>query len=95
MPRGFAFQPPEQFRDFILVQLQKRNLTATETSEGFDFENDVIKGTLTLKPISVIWKTKPGVEILDVPLAKGKSSASFKNISDALSFITMRLSKKS
>jgi hypothetical protein len=86
---------PEQFLSFIRVQLQRRGLEVRESIDGFDFENAYLAGTLTLKPIILTWKEKAGFEILDTPAGKGKSSASFKNISDALTFITMRLAKKS
>lgn len=86
--------PPEQFLSFIEVQLRKRGLTVSNTAGGFNFENDYLKGTLTLKPITITWKPRPGVEIMDVPLAVGNSSATFKNISEALTFLSLRLAKK-
>ena len=94
VPLEFLSAPPEQFLSFIRVQLQKRGLTVTEAQNGFDFENIYLRGSLTLSPILLTWKVKPGFELVDTPLAAGKSSASFQKIGDALNFLTLRLAKK-
>ena len=84
---------PDQYLNFIKVQLQKRGLSVTETTDGFDFSNRYLSGSLKLlKPIVLTWKEKPGFEIADNPSGAGKSSVSFKKISDALNFISRRLS---
>jgi len=67
----------------------KFGFDSQEETDRVTFESQALRGEVTLKkPFTVIWKTKRGYEVIDLPLANGNSSAQFKKVGDCLDFLT-------
>lgn len=60
-----------------------------EETDRVTFESQALRGEVTLKkPFTVSWKVKRGYDVIDLPIAKGNSSAQFKKVGDCLDFLT-------
>lgn len=71
---------------------RRKGFDVKEISNEIEFENKVMKGTVSLKkPLTITWKCKRGYEIFDTPIGSGNSSAQFNKVGELLNFIQRRI----
>ena len=78
----------DQLTKVFYDYLKKRDCSVSDEGDHVAFENDYLKGKVTLKkPFTVSWRCKRGYALFDVPVSPGNASASFKDVGATLSFI--------